>query len=158
MSKRSMAGRRIMPTIARQIALPDTYAARDLGKPMIRRVPNRQDWQFKTRAHSRAGHPAAEPRRPALTAKRRVCDTADMSETLTIRLAAEEKAQWEKAAAAARESVAEYVRGAVRQRAQSASQSPWEPHLGSANVAVPAPTNANIRRAFARDRSLRAKS
>ena len=80
-----------------------------------------------------------------------VCDTADMSETLTIRVPAEEKARWEKAAAAARESVADYVRGAVRQRAQ-ASQSPWEPHLGSANVAVSAPTNANIRRAFARRR------
>ena len=82
----------------------------------------------------------------------RVCDTADMSETLTIRVPAEEKTRWEKAAAAARESVAEYVRGAVRQRAQAARHSPWEPHLGSANVAVLAPTNANIRRAFARRR------
>lgn len=82
----------------------------------------------------------------------RVCDTADMSETLTIRVPAEEKARWQEAAAAARESVAEYVRGAVRQRAQAASQSPWERHLGSADVAVPAPTNANIRRAFARRR------
>jgi hypothetical protein len=79
-----------------------------------------------------------------------LCDTADMSETLTIRLPAEEKARWERAAAAARESVAEYVRGAVRQRAEAASQSPWERHLGAANVAVTAPTNANIRRAFAR--------
>lgn len=73
-----------------------------------------------------------------------------MSETLTIRLPAEEKARWEKAAAAARESVAEYVRGAVRQRTEAASQSPWDRHFGSANVAVPAPTNANVRRAFAR--------
>jgi hypothetical protein len=73
-----------------------------------------------------------------------------MSETLTIRVPAEEKARWEAAAAAARESVAEYVRGAVRQRAQAASQSPWERHLGSAEVAVPAPTNANVRRAFTR--------
>ena len=81
-----------------------------------------------------------------------MCDTADMSEILTIRVPAGEKTRWEKAAAAARESVAEYVRGAVRQRAQAASQSPWEPHLGSADVAVPAPTNANIRRAFARRR------
>ena len=79
-------------------------------------------------------------------------DTVDMSETLSIRVAAEEKAQWEKAAAAARESVAEYVRGAIRKRAQAASQSPWEPHLGSADVAASAPTNANIRRAFARRR------
>ncbi len=75
-----------------------------------------------------------------------------MSETLTIRLPGDEKARWEKAAAAARESMAEYVRGAVRQRAQAARQSPWEPHLGSADVAVPAPTNANIRHAFARRR------
>ena len=81
-----------------------------------------------------------------------MCDTVDMSETLTIRVPAEDKARWEKAAAAARESVAEYVRGAVRQRAQAASHSPWERHLGSADVAVPAPTNANIRRAFARRR------
>lgn len=82
--------------------------------------------------------------------QRGVCDTADMSETLTIRLAAEEKARWEKAAAAARESVAEYVRGAVRQRAEAASQSLWERHLGAADVEVAAPTNVNIRRAFAR--------
>jgi hypothetical protein len=80
----------------------------------------------------------------------RVCDTADMSDTLTIRLAAEEKARWEKAAAVVRESVAEYVREAVRQRTEAANQSPWERHLGSANVAIPPPTNANIRRAFAR--------
>jgi hypothetical protein len=84
--------------------------------------------------------------------QKRVCETADMSETLTIRVSAEEKARLEKAAAAARESVAEYVRGAVRQRAQAASRSPWEPHFGSADVAVPAPTNANTRSAFARRR------
>jgi hypothetical protein len=80
----------------------------------------------------------------------RVCDDADMSETLTIRLRADEKARWEKAAAAAKESVADYVRGAVRQRTEASSQSPWDRHLGSADIAVPAPTNANIRRAFAR--------
>ena len=90
--------------------------------------------------------------RPASKPKA-LCDTADMSETLTIRVPAGEKARWEKAAAAVKESVAEYVRGAVRQRAQASSQSPWEPHFGSAKVAVPAPTNANIRRAFARRRS-----
>jgi hypothetical protein len=73
-----------------------------------------------------------------------------MSDTLTIRIAAEEKARWEKAAADARESVAEYVREAVRQRTKAANQSPWDRHLGSANVAVAPPTNANIRRAFAR--------
>ena len=73
-----------------------------------------------------------------------------MSETLTIRLAADEKSRWEEAAAAAQESVAEYVREAVRQRVEAASQSPWERHLGSADVDVPAPTNANIRRVFAR--------
>jgi hypothetical protein len=75
-----------------------------------------------------------------------------MSDILTIRLPAEEKARWRKAAAAAKESVAEYVREAVRQRTEAASQSPWERHLGSANVAVLAPTNTNIRRAFARPR------
>jgi hypothetical protein len=86
---------------------------------------------------------------PALTPTA-LCDTDDMSKTLTIRVAAEEKAQWEKAAAAAKETVAEYVRGAVRQRTKAVRQSPWERHLGAANVAVPPPTNANIRRAFAR--------
>ena len=93
-----------------------------------------------------------DARRSRFDSRTQVCDTADMSETLTIRVPAEEKARWEEAAAAARESVAEYVRGAVRQRAQAASHSPWERHLGSANVAVPAPTNENIRRAFARRR------
>jgi hypothetical protein len=73
-----------------------------------------------------------------------------MSETLTIRLSADEKARWEQAAAAANESVADYVRGAVRRRTESSRQSPWDRHLGSADVAVPAPTNSNIRRAFAR--------
>jgi hypothetical protein len=75
-----------------------------------------------------------------------------MSDTLTIRLPAEEKAQWEKAAMAVKESVAEYVRKAVRQRAQAGGASPWEKHLGSAGVTVPPPTNANIRRAFAQRR------
>ena len=79
-----------------------------------------------------------------------LCDTADMSDTLTIRLPADEKARWEKAAAAAKETVADYVRGAVRRRSESAAESPWDRHLGSADVVVPAPTNANIRRAFAR--------
>lgn len=50
-------------------------------------------------------------------------------ETLTIRLLAAEKAEWEKAAAEAQETVAEHVRRAVRQRAQAAAQSPWEKHL-----------------------------
>jgi hypothetical protein len=72
-----------------------------------------------------------------------------MSETLTIRLPAEEKARWEEAAAVANETVAEYVRGAVRRRTHAAARSPWDRHLGSANVEVPAPTNANVRRAFA---------
>src|SRR5438552_279155 len=62
------------------------------------------------------------------------CDTADMSDILTIRVPADEKARWEEAAAAAKESVAEYVRGAVRQRTQAASHSPWDRHLGSADV------------------------
>lgn len=85
-----------------------------------------------------------------------VCDTAVMSETLTIRLPAAEKAEWEKAAAAVQETVGEYVRRAVRQRTHAAGQSPWEKHLGSADVAVPAPTNANIRRAFAQRRRAKA--
>jgi uncharacterized protein (DUF1778 family) len=78
-----------------------------------------------------------------------------MSDTLTIRLPADEKARWEKAAAAAEESVADYVRGAVRRRSAAASHSPWDRHLGSADISVPAPTNANIRRAFARRGSRR---
>jgi len=63
-----------------------------------------------------------------------------------------EKAQWEKAAADASESVAEYVRKAVRQRVRARGVSPWEQHIGSVDVAVPPPTNVNIRRAFAQRR------
>ena len=81
--------------------------------------------------------------------------TAAMSETLTIRLQAAEKAQWRKAAKAVRETVAEYVRKAVRRRAQADGVSPWERHLGAADIAVPPPTNANIRRAFAQRRRSR---
>jgi hypothetical protein len=73
-----------------------------------------------------------------------------MSATLTIRLAAEEKARWEEAAAAAHETVADYVRNAVRQRAEAHSRSPWTRHFGSARVAVPPPTNANVRRVMTR--------
>lgn len=75
-----------------------------------------------------------------------------MSETLTIRLPDGEKARWEKAATEVKETVAEYVRKAVRQRSHAGQASLWEPHLGSADVAVPVPTNANIRRAFANRR------
>jgi hypothetical protein len=81
-----------------------------------------------------------------------MCDSGDMSETLTIRVPADEKARWGEAAAAAKETVAEYVRKAVRERARAAGASPWEQHLGSADVAVPAPTNVNVRRAFAERR------
>lgn len=75
-----------------------------------------------------------------------------MSATLTIRLSEEEKEQWEKAAANVNETVAEYVRKAVRQRAQARKASPWERHLGMVKAAVPPPTNANVRRAFAERR------
>ena len=79
-----------------------------------------------------------------------------MSETLTLRLPAKEKSEWEKAASAVDESVAEYVRKAVRQRARSESTSPWEKHLGAADVVVVAPpTNPNIRRAFVQGRKRR---
>jgi hypothetical protein len=53
-----------------------------------------------------------------------------MNETLTIRIRAEEKVQWEKAAAEVRETVAEYVRKAVRQRMQSGGISRWESTWG----------------------------
>jgi hypothetical protein len=95
---------------------------------------------------------ALVPLCPALTRRDGLYDSVAMSDTLTIRLPAEEKAQWEKAAAEVRETVAEYVRKAVRQRTQSSGTSPWEKHLGAADVAVAAPTNANIRRAFAERR------
>lgn len=75
-----------------------------------------------------------------------------MSDTLTIRLPTTEKAQWQKAAAEASESVADFVRKAVRQRVEARGLSPWEKHIGSAEVAVPPPTNVNIRRAFAQRR------
>jgi hypothetical protein len=71
-----------------------------------------------------------------------------MSDTLSIRLPAEEKQEWEKAAAAVDESVAEYVRKAVRQRANSSATSPWEKFLGKADVLISPPTNVNVRRAF----------
>lgn len=51
-----------------------------------------------------------------------------------------------------KETVAEYVRKAVRQRAQGGQVSPWERHLGSVKVAVPTPTNANVRRSFSERR------
>jgi hypothetical protein len=73
-----------------------------------------------------------------------------MSETLTMR--SEEKAQWERAAPAVKETGAEYVRNAVRQRGQS---SLWEKHIGFAKAMVPPPTNRNIRRAFAQHRRRR---
>ncbi len=75
-----------------------------------------------------------------------------MSETLTIRVPATEKEEWRKAAQAVKETVGEYVRKAVRQRTQAGKASAWERHIGSADVAVPPPTNANIRRAFAKRR------
>ena len=93
--------------------------------------------------------------RPLLTWVSKMCDSGVMSDTLTIRLPATEKAQWEKAAAQVRESVADYVRKAVRQRVQGGGVSPWEKHIGSADITVPPPTNVNIRRAFVRRRRSR---
>jgi hypothetical protein len=48
-----------------------------------------------------------------------------MSDTLTIRLSAAEKAEWEQAAADARESVAEYVRRAVQGHAIAVGTAFW---------------------------------
>lgn len=76
-----------------------------------------------------------------------------MSDILSIRLRAGEKAQFERAAAAAQETVAEYVRNAVRQRASSRERSGWDKHLGSVVIDVPPPTNANVRKAMSRHRS-----
>lgn len=73
-----------------------------------------------------------------------------MSDTLTIRLPDGEKAAWERAAAAVDETVAEYVRTAVRRRAQATASSPWDRHLGSVDAAVPPPTNVNVRRVMSR--------
>ena len=75
-----------------------------------------------------------------------------MSEILTIRLAEGEKTRWEKAAAREKETVAEYVRKAVRERVNAVRSSPWDQYLGSADVAVPPPTNLNIRRALSKRR------
>jgi hypothetical protein len=52
--------------------------------------------------------------------------------------------------------MAEYVRGAVRQRSKAGAASPWDKHLGSAKVTVPPPTNANVRRAVTQRRATRA--
>jgi hypothetical protein len=73
-----------------------------------------------------------------------------MSEILTIRVPAAERARWEKAAAAAQETMADFVRKAVRERARASGDSPWDTHLGLVRAAVPPPTNANIRQAFGR--------
>lgn len=73
-----------------------------------------------------------------------------MSNKLTFRLASDEKAGREKSAADASESLADYVRKAVRESAQGSGASPWDKHIGSADVAVDPPTNTNIRRAFDR--------
>ena len=54
-----------------------------------------------------------------------------MSDILTIRVSGAEKAQWQRAAAEVKESVADFVREAVRQRVQSGKASPWEKHIGS---------------------------
>ena len=83
-------------------------------------------------------------------------DTVAMSDILTIRLPTAEKAEWEKAAAEVQETVAEYVRKAVRQRARVGGQSPWDKYLGCVDATVPAPTNSNIRRAFAQRRRSKA--
>ena len=71
-----------------------------------------------------------------------------MSEILNIRLPAQEKREWEKAAAAVDETLADYVRNAVRLRAEASGSSPWAKYLGSVDVAVLPPTNINIRRAM----------
>lgn len=76
-----------------------------------------------------------------------------MGDILTIRVPAGEKAEWARAAAAAQESVAEYVRKAVRQRARAGGRSPWQRHLGAADVDVEPPTNVNVRRAFRNQRT-----
>jgi hypothetical protein len=85
-----------------------------------------------------------------------LCDIVGMDETLTIRLSALEKARWEKEAAEVHETLAEYVRAAVRQRVGNGRTSLWEKHLGSTDIAVPAPTNANVRRAFGERRKPKA--
>lgn len=84
-----------------------------------------------------------------------MCDIVDMSDILTIRLPAEEKARWRRAASAVKESLAEYVRKAVIQRTESTAVSPWDKYLGAADVSVPPPTNVNVRRAFAQRRPKR---
>lgn len=81
-----------------------------------------------------------------------VCDIADMSDILTIRVSPEEKRRWRRAAERANESVADFVRRAIRQREAASGESAWDALLGSAHVTVPPPTNANVRRAFARRR------
>jgi hypothetical protein len=54
-----------------------------------------------------------------------------MSDTLTIRISTAEKTQWEREAAEVNETLAEYIREAVRQRARSGKASPWDKHLGA---------------------------
>jgi hypothetical protein len=76
-----------------------------------------------------------------------MCDAGGMGDILSVRVSAAEKQEWQRAAAAVQEPVAEFVRKAVRQRAQS-SRSPWDKYLGAAKATVSPPTNENIRLAM----------
>ncbi len=75
-----------------------------------------------------------------------------MGDILSIRVPPGERAEWEKTAAEVRESVAEYVRNSVRQRTQLLGKSPWEKRIGSADIEVSPPTNANVRAAISKKR------
>lgn len=84
-----------------------------------------------------------------MTGQRFLYDILRVSDTLTIRLSAAEKARWQAKAKDAGETVAEFVRTAVRQRADADPQARWEKHVGSVDCPVPKRiTNAAIRLAM----------
>ena len=75
-----------------------------------------------------------------------------MSETLSIRLPAEDKRVLAELAARQGESVNEFVRKAIRGKIAEAPASALAGFFGSVDVAAPPPTNAAVRRAMKRRR------
>jgi len=72
-----------------------------------------------------------------------------MTETLSIRLPREDKQRLFTLAKKRGRSVNELVRQALgRDLFEESAASPWQDLFGSVNVEVPAPTNANVRRAM----------
>ena len=84
-----------------------------------------------------------------------MCVILLMSETLSVRLPAEDKRALVELAARKGESVNALVRQAIRGKileTLAPTASPIAQFFSSVNVETPAPTNANVRRAFQKRR------